>query len=248
MMIKRFLKMITICICIIIALALTLTVLVGFKAIKINTPTNSQYPVRGVDVSEYQGEIDWHILYEQSVQFAFIKATEGSSYTDPYFEKNWANIQDTAIVRGAYHFFSFDSSAASQAALYISTVSNVGGMLPPVVDIELYGKYKSSPPEAKMVQDELLLLVNLLEEHYGKPPIIYCTIKSFDLYIASRFNNNPIWIRDVYFTPNLSDGRAWTFWQHSDTGRLDGYQGPEKNIDLNIYNGDLSSLLSLSTV
>lgn len=73
--------------------------------IKINTPSATQYPVRGVDVSEYQGDIDWIQIKEQGINFAFIKATEGSAYTDTYFSQNWETIADTGILYGAYHFF-----------------------------------------------------------------------------------------------------------------------------------------------
>lgn len=87
-----------------------------------NTPSKKKYPVRGVDVSSYQGEIDWETLENQDIDFAFIKATEGSGYEDEYFQQNFQNASETGIRIGAYHFFSFDSSGITQAENFIKTV------------------------------------------------------------------------------------------------------------------------------
>ena len=112
-------------------------------------------------------------------------------------------------------------------------------MLPPVVDIEFYGDKYINPPEVKETQEQLQIMLEKLEEFYGKKPIIYATYKSYNLYIANNFEDNYIWIRDVYFVPKLKDNRKWTFWQYTDKVRLDGYIGKEKRIDMNVFNGSL---------
>lgn len=226
----------------IIVILLGYVMLFLFKIIKLNTPSPNEYPVWGVDVSEYQGSIDWNILKEQGVQFAFIKATEGSSYIDTYFSANVSGAKLAGIPFGAYHFFSFDSSAETQAALFIETIGYHEGMIMPVIDIELYGEKKTNAPPAEAVLDELDTFVNIIYEHYGHFPLIYTTQRSFDLYIAYNFPECPIWIRDVYFVPALSDGRAWTFWQYSDRGVLNGYDGIEKHIDMNVFRGQVDEL------
>ena len=70
--------------------------------LKLNTPSRERYPVRGVDVSSWQGEIDWPTLAGQGLSFAFIKATEGSGFTDPRFSYNWEEARKTALRVGAY--------------------------------------------------------------------------------------------------------------------------------------------------
>lgn len=226
----------------IVLLAAILAALFFTGIIKINTPSAEQYPVRGVDVSEYQGNIHWPTIEQNGMQFAFIKATEGSSYADPFFQSNWENIAETGIIRGAYHFFSFDSSAKTQAENFIATVDKQAGMLPPTVDIEFYGQYKNAPPSAAKVRAELTLLLNMLEKHYGKKPIIYATRQSYALYIKGYYPEYPLWIRDVFFTPPAGE---WTFWQYTDKGSLPGYDGPEKFIDINAFAGDLAALEKL---
>ena len=217
--------------------------LAGF--IKINTPSTERYPIRGVDVSEYQGTIDWVAIEKQGMSFAFIKATEGSSYTDAYFLDNWSAIETTTLICGAYHFFSFDSAANTQAENFIKTVEAKPGMFPPVVDIELYGQHKQNYPNIDLVRAELGIMLDLLETHYGVKPIIYATQKSYSLFIRGYFPDYPLWIRDVYFTPNQTADESWAFWQYTDKGLLKGYSGEEKYIDINVFSGSYPELFNL---
>lgn len=221
----------------IMAIGLTLFLLIYEGILIPNRPSRKTYPVRGVDVSSYQGEIDWTLLASQDIEFAFVKATEGATYTDRCFEANFSGASATGLRVGAYHFFSFDSSGADQAAHFINTVPKIEGMLPPVVDVEFYGDYFDAPADREKVLPELTALLTALEEHYGVKPILYATGKAYDRYLSGQFEENGIWIRDILKKPSLSDGRAWDFWQYSPKGRLDGYDGAEKFIDLNVFCG-----------
>lgn len=208
-------------------------------------PDRTRYPVRGVDVSRYQGNIDWNVLAAQDVTFAFIKATEGSSHQDPCFMKNWENARQSGVYAGAYHFFSYESGGKTQAQNFISTVGKFEGTLPPVVDLEFYGDYYENPlprQETRAILDELL---DTLEESYGVKPIIYTTTRAYYSYIlGGGYGDYPLWIRDVHMEPM---GR-WSFWQYSDQGQLEGYDGVqadqnEANIDLNVYRGSMDEFL-----
>ncbi len=200
-------------------------------------PSRVIYPVRGVDVSAYQGEIDWTVLSNEGIRFAFIKATEGSSFIDKRFSYNWEQAHTTNLRAGAYHFFSFDSTGEAQAQHYINTVPKMEGMLPPVVDLELYGRYRSAPPAKEETLERLDALLVTLHKHYGFRPIIYATHETYDLYLKDAADPYDIWIRNVIFYPYLSDRRDWTFWQYSNRGKLDGYKGVETFIDLNVFYG-----------
>ena len=203
-----------------------------------NYPDKKEYKIKGIDVSAYQGDIDWNILSKQGIMFAFIKATEGSSYVDERFKTNYENASKTDLKIGAYHFFSYDSNGEKQSDNFIRNVPKAEKMLPPVVDIEFYGNKYKNVPDIKQTQKQLQIMLEKLEEYYEKKPIIYATYKSYNLYIANNFEGNYIWIRDVYFKPNLKDNRGWTFWQYSNKVRLNGYSGQEKRIDMNVFNGD----------
>lgn len=212
--------------------------------ILLNNPSREEYPIRGVDVSSYQGEIDWKILASQDIQFAFIKATEGSSSVDPNFSKNFKNAQRTNLRIGAYHFFSYDSAGKTQAENFTSNVPVIDDMLPPVVDVEFYGDKEQNPPNADSVKRELDVFLDSLKEHYNMKPIIYATGKSYDMFIADKYNDYDIWIRNVFYAPSLSDKRDWTFWQYTDRACLDGYSGDEKYIDMNVFNGTVEEFKS----
>lgn len=200
------------------------------------------YEVHGVDVSHYQGEIDWKVLEEQKVNFAFIKATEGSGHVDSKFYENWEAVDTTDIKAGAYHFFSFDSPAETQAQLYIETVGDLSGRLIPVVDIEFYGDKFSNPPDEEEIVDELKTMLVLLEEEYGVKPMVYTTYTFYYKYLDGEIDEYPLWIRNVYFSPGMDLYNRWTFWQYTDQAVLNGYSGAEEHIDLNVFCGDLEEL------
>lgn len=212
------------------------------KVIKINAIWANQYSVQGIDVSHYQGDIDWKTIEEQGIDFAYIKATEGSSSIDEKFAVNWQEAAETKMLVGAYHFFSFDSAGKTQAENYINTVGALDGKLIPVVDVEYYGNKEQNPPEKEQVIAELTDMLFLLEQEYGAKPMIYTTYKVYYKYLAGEFEEYPLWIRDVYLTPDITLHDKWTLWQYSDTAVLDGYSGVEKYIDRNVFMGNEDEL------
>ncbi|GAA5204683.1 GH25 family lysozyme [Microbacterium jejuense] len=203
------------------------------------------YSVRGVDISSYQGDVDWSVLSSEDIDFAYIKATEGSSSVDSQFLRNWEGAAQTDLLIGAYHFVSFDSSGESQAAHVIDTVPD-GATLPIALDLEYYGEYFRHPPASEEVDAILVPLLAKLEEHYGAPPVIYATPEAYDRYLSGRYKDYPIWIRSIVLPARLEDGREWTLWQYSNRDRLDGYVGVEHYIDMNAFNGTREQLASLA--
>ena len=201
-----------------------------------------QWEVFGVDASVYQGEVDWTALAAQGVDFAFLKATEGSSLQDVRFAENWANAQAAGVRVGAYHFFSYDSPGETQADNFISAVPVTPGALPPVVDIEFYGDNLKNPPDRDHVKAVLDPLLARLEEHYGVKPILYVTYRSYDLYLKEGYEDYLFWFSSPAVMPFL---RPWTFWQYSHSARLEGYTGGEERIDLNVFRGSREEFLEL---
>lgn len=216
--------------------------LVAVNRISVNSAFAKAYSVQGIDVSHYQGDINWELLSGQGIDFAFIKATEGSGLVDEQFKDNWENAGKTKMYVGAYHFFSFDSDAKTQAQLYIDTVGELSGKLPPAADVEYYGDKRMHPPDTDQVVSQLSEFLNILEQHYGVKPIIYTTYPVYKSYIKGRFEDYPLWIRNVYYPPDVDMKGKWWFWQYSDTAVLDGYSGKEKSIDRNVWRGTSEEL------
>ncbi len=200
-----------------------------------NIPSHRRYPVRGVDVSHYQGQIDWDVIASQDMTFAFIKATEGSGTTDECFAENWENARAAGMYVGAYHFFSFDSPPDTQADNFCAAVPFAYDAMPPVIDLELYRS--ENLPDAETVRHNLRILLKRLKDYYGKTPIIYTTNICWERYLKGSDLEYVLWIRSIFTHPSASYEPAWEFWQYNPRGLLDGYTGDERFIDLNAYCG-----------
>ncbi len=221
-----------------------LVFILAYKAyVSFGSRATENFPVKGVDVSAYQGDIDWETLAGENISFAFIKATEGSSYKDRFFEDNIENIKKTNIAPGAYHFLSFESDGKSQAENFISSVDAESIALPPVIDLELYGDYNKNPPPASKVRKILDEMIKELYIEYGKYPIIYTNRRAYLLYVSGEYSSCDLWICDILKRPSLPDGREWKFWQYSHTEKLPGYSGEEEYIDMNVFNGSKKEFL-----
>ena len=224
-----------------IAFALTAAGVMAIAAIvsryQLAAPGQTRFAVQGVDVSHHQGKIDWVALAASDVQFAFIKATEGTDHRDTMFERNWSESAAAGVQRGAYHFFTFCSSGAAQAAHLIGVVRPGQAMLPPAVDVEYSGNC-ANPPSVERIRDELRIMLQNLTVAYGRKPILYTTNEARVRLLRGAFGEYPLWIRNVYAPPWSLGVTDWTFWQHSDDGRRDGAR---TLVDLNVFYGDLAS-------
>lgn len=197
------------------------------------------FPLKGIDVSHHQDTVEWAKVPEQGIDFAFIKATEGSEYVDDHFLLNWEGAEENGVLAGAYHFFSFDSPGTSQAELYINTVGSLSGKLCPVVDVEFYADKGVNQPARDSVRHELTEYLQSIEAEYSVKPIIYTTYQVYELYLKDVYEEYPLWIRNVYFLPF---DKKWEFWQYSDRGKLEGINSSEGYVDLNVFRGNAEEL------
>ncbi len=203
------------------------------------------YDIHGIDISHYQGDIDWAELQRDGaidscpIRFVMIKATEGADQVDEKFERNFRKAREHGFTRGAYHFYSTQSSALDQAQAFITKVSLERGDLPPVLDVEKKPKEQSREDFRR----DILTWLLTVEHHYGVKPIIY-TYHKFKLeYLDdSLFNQFPYWIAH-YYVDSVEYQGPWKFWQHTDAGRLPGIKG---DVDFNVYNGSYYDLLQMT--
>lgn len=204
----------------------------------------------GIDVSHWQGVISWDALaVGGSVQFAYIKATDGEFGLDPQFGRNWAKSKAAKIPRGAYHFFrpvDVDSQIRSAIAA-LGAPGDDPGELPPALDVEV-------GPLDKAQFDNVLLWLRAIEEYYNRVPVLYMDRASVRrLYVASsdksywaQFTRCPLWLADytgVATPPMIFPPWAqWTFWQHTPEGSVPGLGSA---VDLDYFHGpDIASLVS----
>jgi lysozyme len=186
--------------------------------------------IRGIDVSTYQGNVNWQSVANDGILFAFVKATEGVTLVDDTFARNWAAMKTVGIQRGAYHFFRPASSIQGQIDSFLRTVKLQPGDLPPVLDVETTGGLG-----ATAICDRMAIWLDAVEKETGMQPIIYTYPGFWESLGTTRFSDYPLWI--AHYTtaesPWVSGGwHSWTFWQYTDRGRVAGISG---NVDINIF-------------
>ena len=201
------------------------------------------YEIHGIDISHYQGKIDWEQLKNAMikgcpVRFVIIKSTEGSSRLDENFRENFNQARDFGFIRGVYHFWSNKSTAREQAYYFLDQVHLTDGDLPPVLDIE----HKPADKSVEDFQRAVLPWLHIVEDKYHVKPIIYTYYKFKEQYLSAPvFDDYPYWIAHYYVDKVQYKGK-WKFWQHTDVGKLPGIKG---YVDFNIYNGSYYELKQL---
>ena len=200
------------------------------------------YSIHGIDVSWHQGRINWPMVKSMEVRgvhldFAFIKATEGLGRVDAQFRRNWEEARDAGMIRGAYHYFLATKSGRAQAENFLATISLESGDIPPVVDVEdTYG-----------VRDTLIRLrvqewLDVVQTSTGTKPIIYTNVDFYERHLGRMFDGYPLWAAHYLQKENPRIDRDWSFWQHSESGRVSGINAP---VDFNVFNGDSLALKQL---
>lgn len=208
----------------------------------------------GPDVASWQHPagvpIDWTAVRAGGQSFAFVKATEGATYTNPYFAADWAGARAAGLYRGAYHFArpgvaAGDALAEAGAFAAVIGAINRPGDLPPVLDLESNGGL--TPAE---LADWTATFLTAVESATGRTPILYTypTFWAASMAGSAAFTRYPLWIAHLNVTaPTIGPWANWTFWQHSSTGTVAGIAAVA-GTDLNRFNGTAAELAGLALV
>lgn len=204
----------------------------------------------GLDVSHWQGSVDWKSVASKGAKFAYIKATEGSSYRDPKFGANYNGSYKAGLIRGAYHYARPDtSSGKKQATFFVAhggAWSKDGKTLPGALDVEYgtasqggscYGKSKSAM--AKWIKN----FTRTYKSKTSRDAVIYTSTSWWKKCVgtsAKLASSNPLWI--ARYNSSIGDlpsnWKVHTIWQFADSGPLPG--------DQNKFNGSLSRVKALA--
>ena len=194
-----------------------------------------KYPVRGIDISAHNGEIDFSKVAESGIDFVFIKATEGGDFNDRNFKKNYEGARKAGLHTGVYHFFRFDREGVDQGMNFIRTVGTRRPPLGFVIDVEKAGNPDSIPPD--VVKRRLFSMVDYLNL-LGIRVMFYTNVEGYYDYIADTFPGAPLWICSFHKNPINAE---WTFWQHNHHGNVEGISG---DVDLNSFCGSRDEWLA----
>ncbi len=202
-----------------------------------DTASSKDSRLNGIDVAYYQGDISWSSVSADGIAFAYVKATEGVTYTDPQYANNIKKLKNTDIQFGSYHFFRPKDDAQQQAKFFLSKV-DVKGQLPPVLDIEV--TQDESPDNIK---SSAMAWLKAVESQSGCKPIIYTDKSFWETNLGNEFKDYSLWLADYADKPSLPAGvNKYIYWQHSQSGKVDGISG---NVDLDTYSGSKEELNSL---
>ena len=249
--------------------AVAATVLAAAASLSISQPASAgpsvgstddvgiQATVPGIDVSHWQGTINWTSVRNAGVQFAYIKATEGTSYKDPKFSSNYTSAYYAGVIRGAYHFARPNLSGGATQANYLA--SNGGAWsrdnltLPAALDIEgnpYSGGYCYGLSTTSM-RNWILDFYNTYKSRTTRDMVIYTTASWWNTCTGSwtgMYTKSPLWVAHWgVSTPTEPAGWAqystWTIWQYTDCRSVSGISGC---VDGNHFNGDRTRLLALA--
>lgn len=193
--------------------------------------------VPGIDVSYYQDAIAWKRVRRAGIRYAFIRASDGFDRTDERFARNWHDAKRAGVLRGAYQYFRPDQDPTAQADLLVNLLAKDRGELPPVIDVETDG---GKPPAVLVARVQTWIA--RVRDKLGVEPIVYTGPEFWrDRAKNADVSAQPLWI--AHYTrgcPTVpAPWTAWTFWQHTDNGRVPGIEGP---VDLDLFAGTLQDL------
>ena len=194
---------------------------------------------KGVDVSVYQGSVDWAKVKGAGITFAIVRVSDGTGTLDSTFATNWKGTQKNGLVRGVYQFFEPGEDPTKQADLVLSEVKSAGGFdagdLPPVMDIETTGGQSDAT-----IQSHMQTWLDVIAKAVGRKPIIYTNLNTSS-HFGGKFGAYPMWVASWGAScPTMPSGwKQWDFWQYADNGIVNGISG---NVDHDEFNGSLADL------
>ncbi|HXO21200.1 MAG TPA: GH25 family lysozyme [Thermoanaerobaculia bacterium] len=195
---------------------------------------------QGIDVSHYQGTVNWPEVRQAGIEFAFAKATDGLTWTDPQFADNRPAMKAAGLLRGAYHFFEPADDAAQQAQFFLQTVQLAAGDLPPALDVE------TAASSAMALWEGVETWLQTVAAATGVQPFLYVDPTFADEYeIPASLAAYPLWIAEYDVAqPTLPEGwSTWLIWQQSESGTVSGVTG---TVDLDVLNGPIAKLVALT--
>jgi GH25 family lysozyme M1 (1,4-beta-N-acetylmuramidase) len=200
--------------------------------------------VAGIDVSGWQGNVDWASYWNQGKRFVWVKATENTNYTNPYFAQQYNGSYNQGFIRGSYHFATPDTSSGAAQANYFSAHgggwSADGRTLPGALDMEYnpYGATCYGLSKAQMTQ-WILDFSNTYKARWNKFPAIYTSTSWWSQCVSGDFSStNPLWVARYASTVGALpfNWGFYTVWQYSSTP-----------IDQDTFNGAINQLQAFAT-
>jgi len=218
---------------------------VGYLFLRENSPlflrepplSHSEY-IFGLDVSHYQGRINWKRVSNSKhpIKFVFIRSTMGINGKDKQFLHNWRKAKDFGYIRGAYHYYRPNENPESQFLNYKKTVRLSKGDFIPILDVEQMGR-----KGRKRLRQDISIWLKMAEKEYGVKPMVYTGLHFYKCYLKGHLNDYPLWVAS-YNRKFRIRRLNWTFHQFTDRVRVEGIK---VLTDGNDFNGSMEQLLEM---
>ena len=190
-----------------------------------------RYPVAGIDVSKHNGDIDFEQVSDDDYQFVFIKASEGKTYKDDAFERNYEQAREAGLKVGAYHFFRKNRTAREQADNLLAAIRGKHLDLPLVIDLEDdWGNGATVSRQTAI--DRLMEMIDILAGK-GYRVMIYTNLDGYEKYYKDLLGDHDLWLCS-FTSPDLLPHLPHVIQQFSHEGTVSGIDG---NVDLNVWRG-----------
>ncbi len=181
--------------------------------------------LHGIDVSKWQGKIDFFKVRETGIRLVYIKATQGDNYMDPDFERNYREAEKERLAIGFYHYVTARTTteARNEAHFFASHIKGKRQHARPVMDFEVFGNLNQAE-----IRETALHFLTALEEETGHKPAIYTDASNASgIFADDRFREYPLWIAEYEVThPHMENPwHRWSGWQYTDRGRVNGIAG-----------------------
>ena len=182
-------------------------------------PRNQEAAYDGIDISSYQGYIDWaKVSSDKDIRFVYIKATEGATYRSPHYAHNITQARRHGLLVGSYHYLTCTSSVQDQFENFSKYALKSVQDLIPMLDIEVRDNWSRS-----QLLDSVDRFCQLVENFYGVQPMIYSTMGFYNKNLAPHFNKHHLYIgRYSSSEPEINWEGEYTIWQYSETGIIPG--------------------------
>ena len=195
-------------------------------------PRNEEAKYDGIDISSYQGYIDWgKVSSDKDIRFVYIKATEGATYRSTHYIHNITQARRHGLLVGSYHYLTSSSSIDDQFNNFSTYALKDVQDLMPMLDVEVRGNWSRS-----QLIDSVNKFCDLVEDHYGVQPMIYSTMGFYNKNLTPYFNKHKLYIgRYSNSEPEINWEGGYTIWQYSENGIIPGI---DAYVDLCRYRKD----------
>lgn len=215
---------------IVVTLLLALATVIAYNRYITSPPYVSpeRFPVRGIDISAHNGDVNLQEAARAGMSFVWIKATEGTTWRDPLFALNYMKAERAGLARGAYHYFRFDCDGIEQALNLLHTIKARPLELGVAIDVEDHGNAQGIPVDT--IIQRLRDMTEMLNMN-GYRPVFYTNETGYEKYLYPEFRGMPLWL--CSFKEETADGE-WLYWQYDHRGSVPGIRG---DVDLDAFNG-----------